>query len=217
MSRAPPAGRAGMLSDSQLALSSSQQAPGGPTPMRISNPNFTKSSSRNGKTEQRPAQPASAKIGVYKSSHSKGGGQLALFIAKGWKLTAESAAALKEIEYQNVYTGEWHKLSAKWNPVSYHKDMSIYGLGPAHSCDYPELRAAVSKLVALEPTSQVAKTPAKTVTQRVVRQASQPVADDGGVVMIDGVAYRRVAAVTPVTQRQRQASVVTDDGDIIIG
>lgn len=185
--------------------------------MRISNPNFTKSSSRNGKTEQRPAQPASAKIGVYKGSHSKGGGQLALFIAKGWKLTAESVAALREIEYQNVYTGEWHKLSAKWNPVSYHKDMSIYGLGPAHSCDYPELRAAVSKLVALEPTASVAKAPAKPVTQRVVRQAPQPVADDGDVIVIDGVAYRRVAAVTPVTQARRQAVSVTDDGDILIG
>lgn len=184
--------------------------------MRISNPNFTKSA-RNGKTEQRPAQPATAKIGIYKGNHSKGGGQLAIFVAKGWKLTAESVAALREIEYQNSYTGAWHNLDVKWNPVSFHKDMSIYGLGPAHSCDYPELRAAVSKLVALEPTSQVAKTPAKTVTQRVVRQASQPVADDGDVVVIDGVAYRRVAAVTPVTQARRQAVAVNDDGDIIIG
>ena len=185
--------------------------------MRISNPNFTKSSSRNGKTEQRPAQPATAKIGVYKGKHSKGGGQLALFIAKGWKLTAESVAALREIEYQNSYTGAWHNLDVKWNPASYHKDHSIYGLGPAHSCDYPELRSAVSKLVALEPTAQVSKTASKATTQRVVRQASQPVADDGDVVVIDGVAYKRVERVTPVTQARRQAAVVTDDGDIIIG
>lgn len=185
--------------------------------MRISNPNFKTTSSRNGKTEQRPAQPATAKLGIYKGSHSKGGGQLAIFVAKGWKLTAESVAALKEIEYQNVYTGEWHNLSAKWNPVSYHKDHSVYGLGPAHSCDYSELRAAIAELVALEPTSQVSSKPAKTVTQRVVRQASQPVADDGDVVVIDGVAYKRVERVTPVTQARRQAAVVTDDGDILIG
>ena len=184
--------------------------------MRISNPNFTKSA-RNGKTEQRPAQPATAKIGIYKGSHSKGGGQLAIFVAKGWKLTAESVAALKELEYQNTFTGEWHRLSAKWNPVSYHKDMSIYGLGPAHSCDFPEFRSQVAALIELEPTAQVSSKPTKTTTQRVVRQASQPVSDDGDVVVIDGVAYKRVAAVTPVTQRQRQAVAVNDDGDIIIG
>lgn len=186
--------------------------------MRISNPNFKTTSSRNnGKTEVRPAAEPSAKLGIYKGPHSKGGGQMAIFVAKGWKLTAESVAALREIEYQNAYTGEWSQLSVKWNPVSFHKDHSIYGLGPAHSCDYPELRSAVAKLVALEPTSQVAKTPAKAAAQRVVRQASQPVADDGDTIVIDGVAYKRVAAVTPVTQRQRQAAVVTDDGDIIIG
>ena len=184
--------------------------------MRISNPNFTKSA-RNGKTEQRPAQPATAKIGIYKGSHSQGGGQLAILVAKGWKLTAESVAALKELEYQNTFTGEWHRLSAKWNPVSYHKDMSIYGLGPAHSCDFPEFRSQVAALIELEPTAQVSSKPTKTTTQRVVRQASQPVADDGDVVVIDGVAYKRVAAVTPVTQARRQAAVVTDDGDILIG
>lgn len=186
--------------------------------MRVSNPNFKTASSRNnGKTEVRPAAEPSAKLGIYKGNHSKGGGQLAIFVAKGWKLTAESVAALREIEYQNAYTGAWHNLDVKWNPVSFHKDMSIYGLGPAHSCDYSELRAAVSKLVALEPTSQVSSKPTKTVAQRVVHQASQPVADDGDTVIIDGVAYKRVERVTPVTQARRQAAAVNDDGDIIIG
>lgn len=185
--------------------------------MRVSNPNF-KTVRNNGKTEVRPAQPATAKIDIYKGRNSRGGGQLAIFVAKGWKLTKESLAALAELEYQNVYTNEWVAVGKiKWNPVSHHRDMSIYGLAPAHSTDFPEFRFQVAALVELEPTSQVSSKPSKATTQRVVRQASQPVADDGGVVMIDGVAYRRVAAVTPVTQRQRQASVVTDDGDIIIG
>ena len=186
--------------------------------MRISNPNFKTTSSRNGKTEVRPAQPATAKLGIYKGKHSRGGGQLAIFVAKGWKLTKESLAALAELEYQNIYTGEWVAVGKVfWNPVSYHKDHSVYGIAPAHSTDFPEFRSQVAALVALEPTAQVSSKPAKTVTQRVVRQASQPVADDGDVVVIDGVPYKRVERVTPVTQARRQAAVVTDDGAILIG